>query len=128
MKIFEKTPVFVISYLLAMLPTYVLPWLGSNSSAMQGLAASTRDSGGDAVNMLFLIHLACLIFMVVITWIKGKSNDRGWIAIFPVVAAVFDMLPGLSLIPLIPTIMHVLAIIFGARGQPQVVVVEKAGG
>ena len=125
MKIFEKTPAFVISYLLAMLPTYLLPYFGSNSAAIQGIGTVTRDQGGDLVGTLFFIHIGCLAFLIAITWIKGKASNRGWIAVFPVVAAFFDMLPGLSLIPLVPTLMHVLAIIFAARGQPEVVVVEK---
>ena len=127
MKIFEKTPVFVVLYLLAMLPTYVLPYLGSNSSAVQSIGIASEHPGGGNVGSLFLAHLVCLMFLMFITWAKGKSNARGWIVIFPVMAAVFDLLPGLSLIPLAPTLMHVLAIIFGARGQPKVVVVEAVG-
>jgi hypothetical protein len=39
-----------------------------------------------------------------------------WLVIFPILAAVFDLFPGLSAIPLIPTVMHLLAIILGVVG------------
>lgn len=37
--------------------------------------------------------------------------------IFPVLALVFDLTPGLSLIPLVPTAMHIGALVLGARGS-----------
>ena len=36
--------------------------------------------------------------------------------VVPILATVFDLVPGLSAIPLVPTVMHLLAIILGVVG------------
>ena len=60
-------------YIAAMVPTYVLPYLGSNSLVIG--AAS-----GGATAPLFLVHLACLIALIVFANIRGDiiGNARGW--------------------------------------------------
>lgn len=112
MKILGNATVFVILYILLMLPTYYLPYVGSNSS-LTG-AASLATQGG--MLPAFWLHLGLLIALVVITWFRGTLIDKKWLIIFPILAAVFDLAPALSLIPLIPTVMHLLAIILGVVG------------
>lgn len=114
--IFEvlKNPViFFLVYLVFVIPTYVLPYFGSNSLLVSGLIAA---SGGS--NPFFWMHLWCLSVVIVITWWRGYITNAAWIAIFPVIGTIFDLTPGFTLFFLLPTLMHVLAIVFGVRQSP----------
>jgi len=122
-KTFGSTPVFVIVYLVFMIPTYLLPYLGSNSAVL-GAAAAAADAG---VNPAFWVHLICLVVLLDVTSYRGRFIGKKWIVIFPVIAIVFEFIPGLNWIPLVPTAMHLSALIIGAKGAdtPQRVVVEE---
>ena len=112
MKFLGNAIVFVVLYILFMLPTYYLPYLGSNSAGLNALGVAANAG----MNPMFWLHLASLIVLVVLAWIRGALVDKKWLVIFPILATVFDLVPGLSSIPLIPTIMHLLAIILGVVG------------
>ncbi len=112
MKFLGNAVVFVILYVLFMLPTYYLPYLGSNSAVIGALGAAT-DAG---VNPAFWPHLGSLIILIVVAWFRGALVDKKWLIIFPILATVFDLVPVLSSIPLVPTVMHLLAIILGVVG------------
>jgi len=101
--------VFFVLYILCMLPSYFLPFFGSNSALLGGLTLAS----GAGINPATIIHAGSLVLLIVITWIRGNYLDRGWLIIFPVLASVFDLIPGINNIPLIPTLMHILAIIVG---------------
>jgi hypothetical protein len=109
MKFLGNAVVFVVLYILFMLPTYYLPYLGSNS-AVVGAFGAAADAG---INPAFWPHLGALIALAVIAWFRGALIDKKWLVIFPVLATVFDLAPGLSAIPLVPTVMHILAIVLG---------------
>jgi len=111
MKILGNAVVFVLLYLVLMIPTYILPYLGSNSSVLNAAAAS-----GGAINPGLIVHAISLLLLVVITWFRGNLIGKAWLIIFPILAAVFDLVPGLNFIPLVPTVMHLLAIILGVAG------------
>src|SRR3546814_9539441 len=113
MQILGNAIVFVLGYIIFMLPTYFLPYLGSNSAVLGagGLAA------GYGMSPAFWAHLATLVLLIVLTWFRGTLVDRKWLVIFPILAAVFDLTPGLSLIIIVPTVMHLLAIILGEIGR-----------
>src|SRR5262249_36273000 len=64
--------VFVILYYILMLPTYILPYFGSNSAVFG--AASVASGAG--VYPLFLLHLAFLIALIVLAYIRGKVIAR----------------------------------------------------
>jgi hypothetical protein len=112
MKFLGNAVLFVILYLLFMLPTYFLPYLGSNSAVI-GTLGAVADAG---VNPAFWPHLGSLIILIVVTWFRGALIDKKWLIIFPILATVFDLVPGLSSIPIIPTVMHLLVIILGVAG------------
>lgn len=118
MKIIGNAVSFVILYLIFMCPTYILPYLGSNSAILGG-AATALD--GHVFTPATWIHLGSLLSLVVITWIRGSLSDKKWLIIFPVLAAAFDFLPMLNMIPLVPTIMHLLAMIVGVIGSKSAV-------
>ena len=64
----------------------------------------------------FYLHLGFLLALIIVANVRGKTIGKQWIIIFPVLATFFDLTPGLNLIPLIPTIMHILAVILGVAG------------
>lgn len=105
--------VFVISYILFMLPTYYLPHLGSNSAAVGALAVAAQAN----VYSVFWPHFGALMSLIVAAWIRGTCTDKQWLILFPILAAVFELVPELSFMPLVPTVMHVLAIILGVAEQ-----------
>jgi hypothetical protein len=117
MKFLGNAVVFVILYVLFMLPTYYLPYLGSNSAVVGALGAASDA----CINPAFWPHLGALIVLCVATWFRGALIDKSWLIIFPILATVFDLAPGLSSIPLVPTIMHLLAIILGVVGTKAVI-------
>ena len=101
----KSIPVFVILYLVLMIPTYLLPYLNFFSILM-------LDSAGP-----WWLHLLCLVLLSIITWFRGKAIEKTWLLIFPILAMVFDLLPFMNFIPLVPTVMHILAIVLGVSGQ-----------
>ena len=111
--------VFVGAYLACMIPTYVLPYFGSNSVAAR-LAASVVAAAAGASSQPFFVpfylHLFCLVALCVLTYLRGKIVDKMWLLVFPFLALVFDLMPVLTWIPLVPTVMHLLAIVLGAVG------------
>ena len=117
-KALGNAPIFVIAYIIFMLPTYYLPYLGSNSSILQGTAAAAGASGG---GFFFMLHLGAMLALCFFCWVRGAYVAKGWLVIFPILAIAFDFVPGLSLIPLIPTWMHLAAIILGVVGAKAVV-------
>lgn len=130
-KLFGNAVVFVILYVLLMLPTYYLPYLGSNSAVIGGLgqiAAGVQDAGPLAgINPAFWLHLGALVLLMVITWFRGAVVNKQWLIIFPILAAVFDLAPALNFIPLVPTVMHLLAIILGVAGTTGTVPAAQHG-
>lgn len=109
LKFVANTVMYVVGYTVLMMPTYFLPYLGSNSSVVQSASAAAGAGG----YVLLLIHLAFLACLVALAWARGKVIDKGWLIGLPIAAAMFDILPGLSLIPLAPTFLHLGAIVAG---------------
>lgn len=106
-----KTPAsYIIGYLLLMIPTYVLPYFGSNSLIANGLGATL----GRGPMPQWWLHAWALVMLVLLGHLRGKLVGKRYLVVFPLVAAVFDMVPVLSSIPMVPTVMHALAIILGA--------------
>jgi hypothetical protein len=121
---FLRNPAWYVGgYLIAMLPTYILPYFGSNSSAARvacaiGNAAGARSSCGTALNVLLALHIAFLAIVAYLAFARGSIIGKKWVMVFPVLAAFFDLTPGFSSIPLFPTVLHVAGIIVGATGSP----------
>jgi hypothetical protein len=105
--------VYVICYLLLMIPTYILPYFGSNSSVVNAISTAV----GFGPTPQWWMHVWFLVMLVLLTWLRGAVTSKKHLVAFAIVAAVFDMAPGLSMIPLVPTVMHLLAIIMGATAS-----------
>lgn len=111
-----NTAVFVLVYVVFMIPTYILPYFGSNSS----LFISAWVSTGQLLQVpQFLMHVGAFAVLLLITWFRGNIVNKRWLLIFPILALVFDFVPVLSSIPLVPTVMHLLAIILGVAALPE---------
>jgi hypothetical protein len=106
----KNTVFYVIGYLLLMTPTYILPYFGSNSLIANGLGAAL----GHGPMPQWWLHLWALVMLVLLGHVRGQLVGKRYLIVFPLVAAVFDMVPGLSIIPMVPTVMHALAVILGA--------------
>lgn len=112
--IIGSRPAFVPLYLLFMIPTYYLGFFGSNSLLLNAVG---QASGMD-LSPQFWMHFGAMLVLCALTWMRGRDADKYWIVIFPLLASVFDFVPVLSSIPLIPTVMHLLAIIIGVSAPP----------
>lgn len=115
-KALGNAPVFVIAYIIFMVPTYVLPYMGSNSSVVGALGAVA----GAGINPAFWPHIGSMLILCFLCWVRGAYVGKAWLVIFPVLAIAFDFMPGLSAIPFVPTVMHLLAIIMGVVGAKAV--------
>jgi hypothetical protein len=110
----SSSMLFVFAYIVVMLPTYFLPYLGSNSTVINGAVAAS----GAGMSPVFLLHALALGVLVTVAWARGKAIGKSWLAGLSVAAALFDILPGLSMIPIIPTTFHMLVIVLGLTGSP----------
>lgn len=62
MKYVANGPTFVIVYVIAMIPTYLLPYVGSNSFAMN----SAGSALGVGISPQFFMHLIALLILCAI--------------------------------------------------------------
>ena len=104
---------YIVCYLALMLPTYVLPYFGSNSIIVNSIGAAV----GRGMTPFWWLHVWALVMLVLIAYARGKHFSKPYIVVFPVIAAVFDMVPGLSLVAFVPTVMHLVALVLGAIGS-----------
>lgn len=109
MKILQKSAAYVVLYILLMVPTYILPYFGSNSLLLNTVGMVF----GFGPSPQWWAHVWFIVALVVMSWCRSEYCTHRWLPIFPVLAGVFDMTPVLNQIPLIPTIMNLFGIIFG---------------
>lgn len=109
MKIFQNTAVYVVAYILLMIPTYILPYFGSNSMLMNAFGMAL----GIGPTPQWWIHVWFIVAIGVLAWARSEYCTKKWLPIFPVLAGFFDMVPFLNGIPLVPTILNVCGIVFG---------------
>ncbi len=121
MKFLGNAVFFVLAYVVLMIPTYLLPYIGSNST----LSNAASQAAYNQMNPFFWLHAGVLVLLILITWLRGSLVGKKWLTVFPFLAAVFDMVPGLNFIPLIPTVLHLCAIVMGARGDSAAVRVQS---
>jgi hypothetical protein len=109
MKLLANGAIYVVAYLLFMLPTYALPYLGSNSAVINTLSVAAAGK----TYPLFWYHATALAVLVALTLLRGPYVGRRWLWVFPTLAAFFDLMPGINMIPLAPTLLHVFAVVLG---------------
>jgi uncharacterized membrane protein (GlpM family) len=105
---------FFIAYAITLIPTYVLPYFGSNSLLVNGLA-----SGAGGMPVQFWWHISCYAVLIFLAFIRGARISRLWLVAFPILSAVFDLMPVINNIPLAPTVFSVAALYIGSsRSAP----------
>ncbi|HBA08293.1 MAG TPA: hypothetical protein DCW48_00990 [Methylotenera mobilis] len=109
-KTLDNAAIFVTTYIVFMLPTYVLPYLRTSPASLHGL----DDAGANVFSFTFFIHLASMILLCWVCLVRGAMVGKNWLFLLPVVAFAFEFISKLSVIPFIPTMYHILAIIVGA--------------
>lgn len=125
MKFVANTTIFVVIYLVLMVPTYLLPWLGFRLELANFLGGGLVGRGPTP---LWWAQAWCLAMLTVIAWVRGNIIDKSHLPVFPFLAAIFDLVPGLKLIPMVPTVMHLLALISGAQSNNSEVKAEPVNG
>ena len=131
MHLLRRGSIFLAAYLVLLIPTYVLPYFGSNSYVATGIFVF----GGAGLLPQTWIHIGLLLAIVLITWLRGAYAAKAWIAVLPVLAGLTDLAPGFNLVPLLPSLFHALAMIFGARatshvpseGEPREQIAARSG-
>lgn len=119
-----KSPAFyVLIYLPVMAFTYILPYFGSNSLMAAALVDSAKHIPKDAgftitasqpsLAPYTMLHLLCLSLLVGLAFYRGKFIQKNWLWVVALMAAIFDMMPVLSLIPFVPTLLHLATLGFG---------------
>lgn len=114
--------IFALLYILLMIPTYWLPYLGSNSAVLN----TAGSAAGIGMNPAFWPHLGALALLGGVAWMRGNHIGKSWLVILPILALIFDLTPGLNFIPMVPTVMHLLAIILGVSGAPAPTLTPRA--
>lgn len=109
-----KPALFVVLYILFLIPTYLLPYFGSNSAAIYAVGAAAGE-----IPPQLIIHFLALLALVLIALGRGKAIGKLWLVIFPILAAFFDLVPGMSSVPLVVTVLHILAITLGLTLAPK---------
>lgn len=100
---------FFIAYAVTLIPTYVLPYFGSNSLLVNGLA-----SGAGGMPVQFWWHISCYAVLMFLAFIRGARISRLWLVTFPLLSAIFDLMPVINNIPLAPTVFNIAALYIGS--------------
>jgi hypothetical protein len=103
---------FVVTYLLLMVPTYILPYFGSNSTLVNAFSTAL----GMGPTPQWWAHAWVLTLLCLLAWARSGVMGRAWLPILPILASVFDLTPMLSSIPLMPTLLHIGGILAGVIG------------
>jgi hypothetical protein len=100
---------YVVAYLLLMVPTYILPYFGSNSTLINAFSSAF----GMGPTPQWWAHIWFLTMLSLLGWLRGNAIGKTFLPLFPVLAGIFDIVPGLSVIPLVPTVLHIAGIVLG---------------
>jgi hypothetical protein len=109
MKLLRNPFVFLFFYILFVSPAYDLAGMGSDPEINHALNAAADDS----LNPVFWNHAGSLVLLLIVSWGRGRIINKRWLIRFPLLAAVFQAIPGAGAIPVVPTLLHLFAIILG---------------
>lgn len=115
-RVLENRNAFILAYLAGMIPTYLLPYVGSNSTILNSASALLGFGG----TIQFWLHVAAFVFLFGISAIRGPKAGFAALWLFPLLAMFADFVPGLNWIPLLPSGLHLIALFLGARSRHEV--------
>lgn len=115
MGVVGSTVGFALLYVALMVPTYILPYSGSNSAFVGVLGVAI----GKGLMPQTWAHLWSLALLIVIAWMRGATIGKGFLPAISFCAALFDMTPVLNVIPLVPTVLHVVTLAIGVSGKSE---------
>lgn len=118
----------IVLFILLLVPIYVLPWvagLGTAVAAMEAADAAVDareidqelvDSTTTVVTGIWVTEAICYALLLATPLIFARGAR--WTAALIAFAAAFDLLPFLDFVPLVPTVMFVVAFVFMAKARP----------
>lgn len=118
-----KTPTYVILYLIVMLFTYIWRMVIAGGAVDSGTTVEDFKNMASVVNWLLFFNY---IVLALIANSRGKKIGKRYLVALPIIGCFFDMV--LIFIPLVPTIMNILALVMGlsdGKQEVKVVYVEK---
>lgn len=107
------TVFFALSYIALLIPTYVLPYFGSNSTLLNAASAAT----GLGPTPMWWMHAWCLAMLIIVAWGRGVRVEKRFLPVLSFIAALFDLTPVLNSIPFAPTILHIVVLVLGITGK-----------
>ncbi|PPC94167.1 MAG: hypothetical protein CTY33_05060 [Methylotenera sp.] len=102
-KAFANKNLFMISYIICLLPTYFLGYAGIVEN---GLALN-------AITISSILYMLSMAVIWGICFARGVLIGKEWLVLIPTVAFIFNLTPALTAIPFVPYEYHLLAIILG---------------
>ncbi len=102
-KAFANKNLFIISYIICLLPTY---FLGYTGIVENGLALN-------AITISSILYMLSMAVIWGICFARGVLIGKEWLVLIPTVAFIFNLTPALTAIPFVPYEYHLLAIILG---------------
>ncbi len=100
-----KAGAFLGAYLVLMVLTYVCRW---------GLMGILPEDSSIILWLPTVVLALIYVLMCRITYKRGQTIGKTWLITFPLVGAIFDVI--LIFIPLVPTVMNILGLVFGMIG------------
>ncbi len=104
---FFKRQWFFYAYTLLIIPSYILPWMGSNS--MMANIFSNQARWG------FSVHALSLGLAVAVSFLRGWQIKKPELGTISLAALGCDLIPIINLVPLIPSLFHGLTILLGTN-------------
>jgi OFA family oxalate/formate antiporter-like MFS transporter len=107
-KLLASPVLFVVLYLVFMVPLYIVPWLTPS-----GMAA------GLVSNPVFWIPIVCWLALIILAFMRGVTVGYGWLVALAIIGAFFDLVPGMNWLPMVPTVANLVCLVCGAALKPQ---------
>jgi hypothetical protein len=64
-------------------------------------------------------HIWFLTLLILVAWMRGATVHKGFLPAISFCAALFDMTPVLNVIPLAPTVLHIVTLAIGVSGKAE---------
>ena len=117
----------IVLFLLLLLPIYALPWLqglADTVSVTETIDAAIDDREADQeliestsawATGTWIAEAVCYAVLMLSLLIFARGAR--WVVALILFAATFDLVPVLDLVPLVPTVMFIIAFVFVAKAE-----------